>query len=578
MLTVYSCPGGAQCKELKRYSDHALQKLALGGKLLYYFDSTVKCNTIFANTNEIRLRFTSDGPAVKNNDIPSSVMYKGFSAVYVSSPVEQKEQTGCPLQNITLTINQGSIFAVDTTQIESTSVTSGQADTQWLQHHQIGMTDTSRYGTTTFKQEYVKRCQARRGGACYLFERQESRWWIISPKTQAAQTTQTFALAFRDLILEDSLDVLTVYARVNGVVSKVNTFSGLSPVRNHEVMKCSKCNTDCKTLAGRTGSVSERAAQKTTDVACTWIITAIPTRHKYLVISASSFNLKSSNRISIESCMEGTCLSVSDKFDVFGYEGYKLTDSSFTSRTGIVKISFNPSYLEKDEGFKLDWRGMCKDPPEYFKKNEDALDDGWTDEYPELISCSWIISPEDAANVTINFAEVAMVGPRDKISVEACYESRCQNKDLLGSLQQYTTGTFTSGTGIILVTMETYERSGISAFARGFQASWTISKKIQSDSSSDEFVSNRRIGALTRQLAVLAEMHVHEAEIPEEANLQRVQNSALGVDEVGNELEALQQKPEAPMSLRRQAQESDVRQRSLRRQALQAANVRYSRS
>jgi hypothetical protein len=495
-------------------------------------------------------------------------MYKGFNAVYFSSPTEQAEQTGCPVQNLTLTTAQGSIFAVDTTQIESTSVT-GQSDTQWLQHHQIGMSNISRYGTTAFKQEYAKRCQARRGGACHTFERQESRWWIISPRQQA-QTTQTFALTFRDLILEDGLDVLTVYARVNGAVSKVNTFSGLSPIRNHEVKKCSKCKTDCKTLSGSAGSVSERAAQKTTDVACAWIITAVPTRYKYVAISASSFALKQQNRISIETCMDATCVSVSDKFDVLGYEGYKLTENSYTSRTGIVKLSFSTSYLEKDEGFKVDWKGMCKDPPEHFKKNEDFFEDGWTNEYPELISCSWIISPEDAMNVTVNFTNVALPGLKDKITIQSCADIRCQSKNLLGSLEQYTVGAFASETGIVLVTMETYERAGITAFAGGFRALWTTSKKIQSENSSDG-TSGRRIGIglFTRRSGTFHGVNTWEIpEILEEKPWQQVKNSAPTVhwdvdvhqnmDAGAGKLEVAQQEA-ALKSLRRQAQASNVR-------------------
>jgi hypothetical protein len=476
ILTVFSCPGGTKCKELKRYSDHSLQKLTLNDKTLYYFGSTVRCNAIFANTDELRLRFTSDGPSVKNNDIPSSVLFKGFSAVYISSPSVQTEQAGCPIQNVTLTTAQGSIFAADETQIESTAVT-GQSDVQWLQHHQVDMRDVSRYGTTTFKQEYVKRCQSRRGGTCHSFERQESRWWIISPRTAAPQTSQTFAVAFRDLILEDSLDVLTVYARVNGNVNKVNTYSGLSPMRNHEVMKCSKCKTDCRLLSGSSGSVSELATQKTTDVSCTWVITVVPMQYKYVAISASSFSLKPQNRIGIETCMDAMCLSVSSKSEVYGYEGFKLMESSYTSHTGIVRLSFSPSWLERNEGFKLDWKGMCKDPPKHYKKNEDFIEDGWSGDYPEFISCSWIISPENAMNVTVNFTSVALPGLRDRILIEACTTERCQDKILLGNLQQHKGGTFTSQTGMVLITMETYDRSGISAFAEGFRASWTTLKK-----------------------------------------------------------------------------------------------------
>jgi hypothetical protein len=451
VLTVYTCPGGGGCKELKRYSDHDLQKLAFDKKNLYFFDSNVQCPTIIVNSNEVRLKFTSDGPLPKNPDVPASVLYKGFSAVYWTFKQEQSEAIGCFLQNASLTESQGSIFAVDDAQMLTTGVL-GQS---WLKYHQIDMPQISKYGMTKYKEEYQKRCLTKRtgSGACDTFGRQQSRWWKISPKGRKGQG---IALAIREVVLEDSLDTLTIYSRMNDTVSKVSTISGLSPFRNHDVLRCSKCATACATQTGASGTITEKASAEKKDVYCTWILDAAtqPLGYKYLVISFSQFTLKS-NFVTIETCMDKACISASDKFQVVSAD--TLAAAPYISRTGMARVLFSSQKVARSENFKLEWKGICKQPFQRFRKGTGTLDDGWgvaKGGYPPGFKCSYVISPEAAAgeqvqDVTAIFSYVDLVG-NDQINVEACNETTCEFKTLIRTLrrQQRFNGTnFTASTG-----------------------------------------------------------------------------------------------------------------------------------
>jgi hypothetical protein len=122
---------------------------------------------------------------------------------------------------------------------------------------------------------------------------------------------------------------------------------------------CSKCKTDCKTQIGSVGIISERAAKRTSDTYCTWIIDTASVGYKYLIIWGTSLELKATNYISIETCTDSTCITVSAAFDVYGSESHKLIGATYTSRTGISRITFTPKLLDKDEGFRLQWQGVC---------------------------------------------------------------------------------------------------------------------------------------------------------------------------------------------------------------------------
>jgi hypothetical protein len=474
ILTVSSCGEGGVCKTLKRYSDHDLQKQTFKNKGFYFFNHHVECNSIHVNAKELQLHFTSDGPMPKNPDVPESVAYTGFSAIYWSSPELQNELVGCPYKNTTLVATQGSILAIDTTQIVSTAVEAlGQTGINWLQEHQISMANISRYGTMAFKKEYEKRCVASRDPQCHVFGRGESKWWIISPKGSQQtmspdQTTKRFILALRDLVLEDSLDILTIYTRTNGTVSKVKSISGLSPVKNHERLMCSKCQTDCKTQIGASGTISEKATKRTLDTHCTWIVDATAVGYKYVTLWSSSFQLRSTNLLSMETCADNTCVSVSDAYDVYGSESQKLTSEAFTSRSGISRISFTPKSLDKDEGFRIEWQGVCRTPYQQFRTDSGYLDDGWSFSYPEFVSCGWIIAPDQRGNVSATFTSVSLRGIHDNVKIEACNNTSCSTKSLVGTLSQAqslttatataTAYTFSSSTGIMLITMTTYNR------------------------------------------------------------------------------------------------------------------------
>jgi hypothetical protein len=491
---VFSCePGGVSCKTLRHYSDHDLQEKNYGNnKVLYYFDINVLCGSIRVNAKELHLRFTSDGPVPKNPDVPASVVYTGFHAVYwTSSAPLTEEWVGCPPQNKTLTTTQGSIFAADTMQISSTAVSS-QSGAKWLQHHGISLSNTSKYGTTLFKEEYVKRCVNKRGGECDNFGRQQSKWWIISPKEststkqQAARSpkssSKSIVLAIRDLVLEDSLDVLSIYARTNTTVQKVKTISGLSPLKNHGALRCSKCQ--CKTKVGASGTITDKRTSKTFGIDCTWVINTREIGFKYLMINTASSVLKQPTAVAVETCMDQACGLVSER----SYMRGDATSGVFMTRTGVARLFFAPASFGADENLKIDWKGLCRDPPVIFKETIGSFDDGWETAYLEYANCQWIIAPENADNLTVTFTDLALPGLKDHINIHDCNDKRCNLTNFVVTLNQtlnLTEGsnfTVVSGTGIMLVTLKTSGRAGMSAFAGGFKASWTsTSKAIEGD-------------------------------------------------------------------------------------------------
>ena len=162
IVTIWSCPAG-KCSELKRFSDYDLQKMTFyEGKTFDYYDNNVRCGSLVVNTNELRISFTSDGPLVEDKN----PKYKGFSAIYWSSPDEAaEERPGCAGHNITLSNAAGSIYAADS-----------------LQLYPDGMDKAvSRYGRPDFEAEFRNRkCGTDGSHDCTEIARGESRWWILS--------------------------------------------------------------------------------------------------------------------------------------------------------------------------------------------------------------------------------------------------------------------------------------------------------------------------------------------------------------------------------------------------------------
>jgi hypothetical protein len=83
IVSIFSCPDG-KCQKLKDYSDYDLQRKKKLSKTLKYFGNNVECNSLHVNTNELRIRFTSDASLVEQSEISAAPKYKGFSAVYWS--------------------------------------------------------------------------------------------------------------------------------------------------------------------------------------------------------------------------------------------------------------------------------------------------------------------------------------------------------------------------------------------------------------------------------------------------------------------------------------------------------------
>jgi hypothetical protein len=100
-----------------------------------------------------------------------------------------------------------------------------------------------------------------------------------------------------------------------------------------------------------------------------------------------------------------------------------------------------------------------------------AFSDGSPGQYQHKSHCSWIIAPQSAANVTINFTSVNTEPGFDYVWVYMCADINClsQTRTLLAQLSGTQGGSYTSTTGYMLVTFTS--DSGVSD--DGFAASWT---------------------------------------------------------------------------------------------------------
>ena len=128
------------------------------------------------NTNEIRVRFQSDGPtpeeyAKVSTNLPT--VYPGFRAAYwTSHELATTEIVGCPRPNTTLSNQSGSIFALDAT-----------ADLDW--EWQPGGTE-AQIGDARMRNsaKFWNQAKVRTSlfpGTLTRFRRDEALWWVISP-------------------------------------------------------------------------------------------------------------------------------------------------------------------------------------------------------------------------------------------------------------------------------------------------------------------------------------------------------------------------------------------------------------
>jgi hypothetical protein len=119
-VTISSCPGG-KCTEVYKYSDWKRSTCCSWFKALpnanqintvTYFTNQVDCNEIVVNTNQLEVRFISDGPNPKDTDTKTSkLVYEGFSASYLASAqAVTSESIGCAAANKTLTGLEGSVY------------------------------------------------------------------------------------------------------------------------------------------------------------------------------------------------------------------------------------------------------------------------------------------------------------------------------------------------------------------------------------------------------------------------------------------------------------------------------------
>ncbi len=266
IVTIFSCPQGGDCKEVKKYSDYHLQTEAVDeNNKVYYFWHEVKCGSLTVNSEELRIRITSDGPL--SQDSPdqlradgATLKYKGFSAVYWSSKSTANEELlGCANLNATLQGTSGIVYAVYIQQLAPDGISN------------LGFDDLAPYGTPSFRQEFLRRdCMSAQEKACSILSRGESRWWVISPPKDHQDSR--IVVAFRDIILDDNLDVLKVFSRKNNVMTEEARITGLNPFRCHYAMKCTQCSTPCRKFSGASGSISEWAGEEGTERDCTWVI------------------------------------------------------------------------------------------------------------------------------------------------------------------------------------------------------------------------------------------------------------------------------------------------------------------
>jgi hypothetical protein len=243
-VTIYSCPDGT-CKEVQKYSDFKRSRCCDWFAWFWYnveqvegFTDEVECRLLVLNTNEIRVRFTSDGPAPRDGDIATSkLVYKGFSAAYVASSLPvQAETIGCEGDSVEhMTGLEGTIIA--TIAWYGPWLASDKNDAKkegYPPPHYFDQTDplekeVKYHGCDQSQSPWWQPSSP----PCYYFRRGDVKWWHIVPdKTlDIAKSPMGIKLMFHSVALEDGLDELSIFTCNDGECTEVQTISGSYPFK-----------------------------------------------------------------------------------------------------------------------------------------------------------------------------------------------------------------------------------------------------------------------------------------------------------------------------------------------------------
>jgi hypothetical protein len=448
VVTIFSCPSG-HCQQLIQYSDHDLTEVWYNAKdVLYYYGDKVKCNSVLVNTDELRIRFTSDGKLYSDGELlqdaekPDSFSYTGFSAAYWSSqsPVD-KEVIGCPKQNITYSEMEGSIFAVDSRQLFPVKVVNSSASIHELY-----------FDTSAFETEYSRRqCLSASERDCTMVARGESKWWILSPILPSdASRASKIVVAFHKLVLDDSLDVLNIYTRNQGITTKMASLSGINPFVGSSVVKCRGCSSGCHKYIGASGTFSELSED---GADCMWLI---DTSSQYMMLKLKFVSSASTDYFSVTSCSgssEVTCSEQEQQIAVENsHEERKLVFSGPMTR--IKYKSQGPGV----RGFELSWQTVCPSKP-YTASSGHLLEEAF---YYAHYYCVYKIVPASASSVTINFTNIS--------GFQASVYDGMDDALFLGSVTTWTIWSgsmFTSSSGAISIVIGSEQAIG------GFELSWS---------------------------------------------------------------------------------------------------------
>jgi hypothetical protein len=99
------------------------------------------------------------------------------------------------------------------------------------------------------------------------------------------------------------------------------------------------------------------------------------------------------------------------------------------------------------------------------------ITDGSTFTYPSNANCEWMISPNDAFLITLNFTTFITQAENDVVRVYQCYDKACQSDQVqLAELS----GTYSVPQAVVSVTgfMKVVFTSDSAVSADGFIASW----------------------------------------------------------------------------------------------------------
>ncbi len=415
-VTVFACPNG-KCKEIQWYSDYELELQHYdewNGDPIPFYSKNVKCNSLTVNTDELRIRFTSDGQLAGFKD--TNPIYKGFSSAYWSSPSNvDEEHVGCPNVNTTLSGTEGSVFAFDDDC--DINVVRNVFPDFWAESETRG-------------------CAHNSGEACSVFGRGQSKWWIISPPKQPGDK---IFIAFREVILDDNLDVLSIYTRTNNVTTKETSLTGASPFSYHKAEKCTGCMSSCGLYVGAAGNILEWSNQtRNGRSTCVWIIDAASLGFLYLYLDFEVEMLRGTDQMTITRCWrsDSSCQRRTRVLSPY-------RPGSFYSETGIIKITWNSAGHGSYQGFQASWTGVCKSDPEITPSGRLS---------PKPVNqdyrCVWTIAQASAQAVTVDFTYLA-----GRVSVYSGTTSLYwdpRNDELLGhASSDNNQTTFTSDTGIL---------------------------------------------------------------------------------------------------------------------------------